>query len=229
MDTTNTLDVSLTLDTAQQLSPELIARVNDLCDRVEDLEREVTAVVSLRGGTAPPAWPGAVGIHLVNKWERALRRMERLRCVTIGIAQGWCAGLSLEVLLATDYRIATPDTELALPSVSGEFWPGMAVHRLANQLGVTGARRLVLFRSTATADEALAVGLLDDVTTNPMARAEEVAAPLRDVVGSELAIRRRLLLDATTSSFEDALGVHLAACDRALLRSRRDESPAGIA
>ena len=34
--------------------------------------------------------------------------------------------------------------------------------------------------------------------------------------GRELAIRRRLLLDATTTSYEDALGAHLAACDRAV-------------
>jgi isomerase DpgB len=31
-----------------------------------------------------------------------------------------------------------------------------------------------------------------------------------------MAIRRRLMLDAATAAFEDALGRHLAACDRAL-------------
>jgi isomerase DpgB len=36
------------------------------------------------------------------------------------------------------------------------------------------------------------------------------------VAGAELAIRRQLLLDAPTVSFDDALGVHLAACDRAI-------------
>jgi isomerase DpgB len=34
--------------------------------------------------------------------------------------------------------------------------------------------------------------------------------------GAELAIRRQLMLEAMTTTFEDALGTHLAACDRAL-------------
>jgi isomerase DpgB len=31
-----------------------------------------------------------------------------------------------------------------------------------------------------------------------------------------MSVRRRLLQDSLSTSFEDALGVHLAACDRAL-------------
>ena len=38
------------------------------------------------------------------------------------------------------------------------------------------------------------------------------------VEGAELAIRRQLMLEAPTATFEDALGVHLAACDRSLRR-----------
>ncbi|KOG89867.1 enoyl-CoA hydratase, partial [Streptomyces varsoviensis] len=41
--------------------------------------------------------------------------------------------------------------------------------------------------------------------------------------GKDLAIRRQLLLDARTTSFEDALGPHLAACDR-LLRGTAQEA-----
>jgi len=42
------------------------------------------------------------------------------------------------------------------------------------------------------------------------------------VDGRELSIRRRLLLEAASTSFEDALGAHLAACDRALRRAATD-------
>ena len=41
------------------------------------------------------------------------------------------------------------------------------------------------------------------------------------VAGAEHAIRRQLLLEAATTSYEDALGAHLAACDRELRRLRR--------
>jgi isomerase DpgB len=45
-----------------------------------------------------------------------------------------------------------------------------------------------------------------------------VVALTAGVAGEELAIRRQLLLDAGHTRFEDALGSHLAACDRALRR-----------
>jgi isomerase DpgB len=38
---------------------------------------------------------------------------------------------------------------------------------------------------------------------------------------SELAVRRRLLLEAPSATFEDALGAHLAACDRLMRRHRQ--------
>ena len=36
--------------------------------------------------------------------------------------------------------------------------------------------------------------------------------------GPEVSIRRQLMLDAATVGFEESLGAHLAACDRALRR-----------
>jgi isomerase DpgB len=62
------------------------------------------------------------------------------------------------------------------------------------------------------------MGVIDEVaddTTAAIAKAMEMAAA---VEGTELAIRRQLMLEAPTATFEDALGVHLAACDRSLRR-----------
>jgi isomerase DpgB len=55
----------------------------------------------------------------------------------------------------------------------------------------------------------------DDVTICAK-KAMELAAAAG---GAELAIRRQLVLEAATTTFEDALGMHLAACDRALRRA----------
>jgi isomerase DpgB len=62
------------------------------------------------------------------------------------------------------------------------------------------------------------MGVIDEVTGNAtpaIEKAMEVAATAR---GTELAIRRQLMAEALTTSYEDALGLHLAACDRALRR-----------
>jgi isomerase DpgB len=55
-----------------------------------------------------------------------------------------------------------------------------------------------------------------DNVTSSAEKAMEVAAA---AVGAELAIRRQLVLEAPATTFEDALGTHLAACDRALRRA----------
>lgn len=212
-------DFYLEIDSGWALSPSLIASVEELCDNVEDTAADTAVVLRLGGAADDGGGPGDVGIHLVNKWERALRRLERLASVTIAVADGRCAGVALEALLSCDYRIGAPGLRLALPVAAGEPWPGMVVHRLANQLGVAKARQLVLFGSAISGARALELGILDEVTDDLDFAVEAQTTLARGVAGTELAIRRRLLMDATTTSFEDALGTHLAACDRTLRRA----------
>ena len=110
-----------------------------------------------------------------------------------------------------------------MPLADGATWPGMALHRLAQQTAGTAAiRRAVLFGTPLDAAQALALHLVDEVTDDA---ASSVAAELTAVfAGSELAIRRQLLLDGRTAPFEEALGAHLAACDRALRRTTAKEA-----
>ena len=98
----------------------------------------------------------------------------------------------------------------------------MALYRLANQVGAGRARQLALFGTELPADRAAEWGLLDEVVPDPAARSAEVLDAFAGTRGKELAIRRRLLLDAGYTSFEDALGAHLAACDRALRLAAAD-------
>ncbi|MYV98433.1 enoyl-CoA-hydratase DpgB [Streptomyces sp. SID3343] len=205
----------------QRPTPALIAAVEALCDSTDNAVGQPPAVLRLGSRSTPsaPAEPSTgLAIHLVSRWERALRRLERIGAVTIAVAEGRCAGPALEALLSCDYRIATRDLRLEPSTTLGEPWPGMVVHRLANQLGVARARQLVLFGTGMSAAQALEVGLVDELTDDvPTAVATRIAL-LRPLTGSEVAIRRRLLLEATATSFEDALGAHLAACDRTLRR-----------
>lgn len=216
-------DVYLAVDCGAPLTEHLVAAVTGVCDQVEDRDADAVVVLHVADTSAPDyastAWPGDAGVHLVNKWEGALRRLERLAAPIIAVAEGPCGGPAIEVLLAADYRIGTADASLRLPGRQGEVWPGMALHRLTTQIGVARARRLVLFGIELSAGEAEAAGLLDEVTVD-VAEAVDAATKMADgLAGSELAIRRRLLLDASTTGFEEALGTHLAACDRMLRRT----------
>ena len=171
-------------------------------------------------GVPGPQWSSGLSVALVSKWERGLRRLERLPAVTIAVADDDCGGPALDALLATDYRIMPAWAKLVVPVVAGATWPGMALYRLARQAaGAAPARRAALFGTPIGAAAAQAMGVIDEVADNvtiALEKAMEVAA----AAGStELAIRRQLVLEAPATTFEDALGVHLAACDRALRRA----------
>lgn len=211
--------ILLRIDGSQTLSAETVAAVAAACDQAEDQGGRARLIVHVFGEPGKPRASGLT-VSLVNKWEQVLRRMERLPAATIAVATGDCGGLALDAFLAVDYRIATRSARMLVPVEDGATWPGMALFRLAKH-GANAAviRRAVLFGTPVEAADGLALNLVDEVVDDP---AEAVAVAVERsgaVAGTELAIRRQLLLDAPTTTFEDALGVHLAACDRALRRA----------
>lgn len=202
---------------------ELTAAVDDVCRRAEQAAAPPCVVVHLGDGAPPPprAWPVDADVQDVNRWERALRRLERSDSVTVAVARGACAGPALDLLLTADYRIATHDLRLLLPVNEGRLWPGMAVHRLTQQIGAARTRQLVLWGHEMTAPLAQRLALVDEVAVD-----SELATTIRAAVlllgrtaGPELAISRQLIAEASGTSYEDALGAHLAACDRELRRT----------
>ncbi|WP_432994446.1 enoyl-CoA-hydratase DpgB [Dactylosporangium sp. CA-233914] len=214
------LDLRLDLTGAQTL-PDLTAAVNGLCRRAE--RHPAAPVLVLRLATTGPdgrAWPGPVGVQDVNRWERALRRLERCAAVTLAAAGGNCAGPALDLLLTADYRLCTGDLRLLLPVNDGQMWPGMAVYRLARQVGLARARQIVLWGSDLTAAQALRDGLVDEVAADLDDAVTVAVVWLGRTNGAELAVRRALLHEALDVGPDEALGTHLAACDRELRRLR---------
>ncbi len=208
----------LRVDGSRPLSAESAAEVGAVCDAAEDSEAHAFVIVKV-AGVPGPNWADELPVAVVSRWERGLRRLERVPAVTIAVAEEDCGGPALDALLATDYRIMPSGAKLIVPVVAGSTWPGMALYRLARQTAGTAPVRLAaLFGSPIEAAAAQAIGVIDEVTDNVTAaieRAMEMAATAR---GAELGIRRQLMQEALTTSYEDALGVHLAACDRALRR-----------
>lgn len=213
--TPETGDLLVRIDGKRPLSQELVAALGVACDRAEERGDRNPVILDVSG--APGEHPDEdVTVGLVSKWERVLHRLERLPAATVAVASGECGGVALEALLATDYRIATASVRLLMPTRAGVTWPGMFLYRLARQADAAAARRAALFGVPITADDAVAMHLIDELTVDvpdALVAATELAGA---VPGTELAIRRQLILEAPTVSFEDALGAHLAACDRVL-------------
>ncbi|MEU8870159.1 enoyl-CoA-hydratase DpgB [Streptomyces javensis] len=212
------IDVALELSGEDRMGTALTRRVTDVCDRIEAAEDDVL-LVRLSGAESEPALPSGIDIHAVNKWERALRRLERSPVVTLAVVDGVCQGPAAEALLATDHRVAHPAARFRF-AAGPDVWPGMALYRLAGQLGHR-ARRVALLGTELSAAQALRWGLIDEIDDDPESAAARKAKLLRGARASGVALRRQLLAEAATTPFEEALGSHLAASDRALRGAER--------
>lgn len=229
-------DVHLAMSGGEPLSASLVARVDEACTRIEDASaKDLTLLVHLRG--VDPAdrtepWPHESAIHLVTRWERALHRLERLPAVVVAVVdKGLSRGPAFDLLLATDYRLGFAQARLELSDSAGAAWPGLALYRLTNQLGAAAARRLVVLGEALPAARAVEVGVIDEVAADEddaVVRVREVLHTLAGVRGKEFAVRRQLILEAGSTTFDDALGPHLAACDRALRLARQGLDGASV-
>jgi isomerase DpgB len=212
-------DLVLRVDGRRPVSPEDVEAVLRLCDRAEDGYGS-GALIAYVSGAPLPGWTQHLSVGLLTKWERAVRRLERLGLTTVAVAAaGDNGGTALDVLLATDFRIAVAGTRLVVPSDGEATWPGMSLYRLGRAGPAPGLRRAALLGTPIPAEQALAAGLVDVVADEPDDALAEAVTAAATVIGKELAIQRQLLLDAAQNSFEEALGAHLAACDRTLRRT----------
>jgi len=206
-----TADLVIRIDGRQAPSAESITDINATCYAAEDRDEYGRVIVHVTGAPVR-SWAGHLTLALVNRWERALRCLEQLPVTTIGVASGDCGGTALDALLATDYRIADASVRLLLPVEAGATWPGLALYRLVRQAGVAAVRRTILLGAPIEARDALGFSLVDELT-------DDIAAALAAVPrvpGPDIAIRRQLMLNAAVTDFDDALGVHLAACNEVL-------------
>jgi isomerase DpgB len=212
---------SLTLDVTATLSAAMVSAVMDACDQVEDSGQKSRLVVYLQGSSTQYAavdWPGEhISLPLATSWERALRRLEQLSCPIIGAANGLCNSAALEVLLCCDFRVATANLCIR-KELRSRAWPGMLVYRLAKELGIAKARA-VLRSEEISAREAVALSLIDTVASDLGEQVAIQATRMRNA--PMVSMVRRLLAESFAMTYEDALGIHLAACDK-FIRSRRE-------
>lgn len=221
--------VRLELDLSGSLDKSLVDSINSACDCVEDAGTGATLLVAMsaRPEDAAEAARGKPDVALVNQWERALRRIERLNAVTISAVSGACNDLGVAVMLTTDYRIAAEGLSMSLCNGDGRILPGMVLHRLANQIGVTWSRRFALLGMPLNAALAQSLGLVDEIAGDSESAASAFLKTLCPTIAGDLPVRRRLLLDASALSYDDGLGTHLAACDR-LLRTAHQPVAAAV-
>ncbi|WP_194903844.1 enoyl-CoA hydratase/isomerase family protein [Catenulispora rubra] len=153
-------------DSAQR--DELAACVRDLRDA-----RGVRAMV-LHGGDrlfaagADIKALAAMDPDEARGWNRALQRtfddVARLPMPVVAAVTGYALGGGLELALCADYRVLAEDAILGQPEVQLGIMPGSGgTQRLARLIGPSRAKNLLMTGRRVGAEEALRLGLADEV------------------------------------------------------------------
>ncbi|WP_101341369.1 enoyl-CoA hydratase/isomerase family protein [Cereibacter azotoformans] len=111
-------------------------------------------------------------------WERLSAAVAALPCLTIAALNGTLAGGAMGMALACDLRIAVPGAKLFYPVMKLGFRPQPSdVRRLRTLVGPARTKMILMAGVKASAEEALAWGLIDRLVPSEdlLAEAEALA------------------------------------------------------
>jgi len=182
----------------------------ELVDTVEELVEDRSVRVVVLHPEGPDFWAGGdAALEPLSVDPDPAAALAQLRVPTISVIAGRCRSVGLELALATDIRIATPDSTFGLADIEqGRLpcWGG--TQRLPRAVGASRATAMVLLGDVIDAPSAAAAGLVHSVCPDPDVMLDETitqllgAGPLalelvKEAVhrGSELPLRDGLRLE----------------------------------
>ena len=131
------------------------------------------------------AWAGLPPLEMWRDWTRAGHRafeaLARLRTPLIVALTGHAFGGGLELAAVGDIRIAERGVKLGLPETGLGMAPGWSgTQRLVRRFGAGVVRRMALAGQMFEGEQALALGLVDEIAEpgQGLARAEAIAADI---------------------------------------------------
>jgi enoyl-CoA hydratase/carnithine racemase len=125
--------------------------------------------------------------HLLQEFTRAIAAIGK---PTVSAITGFALGGGCEVALSTDVRFAADNAKLGQPEILLGIIPGAGgTQRLARLVGPAKAKELIYTGRFVDAQEALAIGLVDQVHPADEVYAKAVAWAAQFVGGPALALR----------------------------------------
>jgi enoyl-CoA hydratase/carnithine racemase len=136
-----------------------------------------------------------------NTFQEACWAWRRVPVPVIAAVHGHCLGGGLQIALAADFRIATPDSSWSVLEGKWGIIPDMSgIRSLAELVGIDVAKKLTMTAETVSGKEAHDLGLVTDLDADPVAAAVELAERLKVRSPDQLAAAKRLFNDTWTSS-----------------------------
>ncbi|HUK62575.1 MAG TPA: enoyl-CoA hydratase-related protein [Dongiaceae bacterium] len=163
--------VLLTIDNQARMNAMTRAMMADLVRLWDELERGPCRCIVLTGAGTRAFSAGAdmsgdlsARAEMAQMVGRALLKSQPYTKPIVAAVNGVCAGGGVELLLATDVRLAAPHARFGLPEVKWSIYPfGGATIKLIQQIGYVHAMELLLTGELIDATEAARLGLVNRV------------------------------------------------------------------
>lgn len=115
-------------------------------------------------------------IGFLDAFAQCLEALEALPFPTVALMEGNAFGGGLELALACDFRIAQPTAQMGFTETTLGIIPGAGgTQRLARLIGYSRAKKLVFSGMRLTADEALPLGIVDEVFPSNEVRSRAIS------------------------------------------------------
>lgn len=153
------------------LDAGFVRQLGEICASVLEQDRAIVL------NPNPSVWQGFDGHTEVGD---LFAEFAELAQPTIAVLAGAAQGGGLELALAADLRVASPDCEIGLDALAGEFPRAGGLQRLTRAVGRSRATQLLMLDDRIDARTALDWGLVNAVADSPidaaMAMAQSIAA-----------------------------------------------------
>ena len=197
----------VTLDRPEKRNALTVEGLDTLEAGIERLE---TPVICLRGAgpafcagadlDAVAALDGEHAAEFARAGQQVADAIEESSSVVVAAIDGPARGGGVELALACDLRVATPDATFAEPGVKlGLFGAWGGTHRLPAVVGEGNALDLSLTGRVVDADGALRMGLVSQVVEDP----DTVARSIAENDSSALRVVKKRLRDDAPAETQD--------------------------
>ena len=206
------------LDRPEKLNALTLETLEELIRTAKELRRDRTlraVVISGEGpsfcsgldfGTVLKQPAGIVKAFIprprgTNTFQEACWAWRRLPVPVIAAVEGHCFGGGLQIALAADFRIASPDSEWSVLEGRWGIIPDMSgIASLKELLGIDRAKLLTMTAEKFSGKQAHDLGLVTELAADPVTAAHDLARELATKSPDQLAAAKRLFNDTWTAS-----------------------------
>ena len=164
-------------DKANALTYDMLAEIADIAESAQDARALVLTGEGKVFSAGADLDAAKEGLAKSDVWDRASSAIAKLPCMTIASLNGTLAGGAFGIALACDLRVSVPAANFFYPVMRLGYLPQHAdPARMVALMGPARAKLILMAGQKIDAETALQFGLIDRISTDPVAEAKALVA-----------------------------------------------------